>query len=217
MIWKTKHLDLEASEHHKQSEPTGQREVCSINPTLSAIVLGSSQSSDLVLHDSLEADGVDFVVRRSGGGIVHLVPEHFLWIDISLPKTDPLYEEDVAKASIWVGKVWKEVLELFGIDSEVYLGPYIRGDEGGLVCFSSRASGEVIAGDIKLVGISQRRSKLGIWYQTLLMLKWQPRLLMPYIESRENAFWEKLEKQSKSLDLNREAVRTAFFEHISTY
>ena len=216
--WITKHLEVEAAKYHSGLNITGNREVLRVDPKYPALVLGSSQSKNLV---SLKSAEIDLIVRRSGGGIVHLHPGHFLWIDICIPKSDSLYEDDISKASIWVGELWQEVLLSFEVNTDIYLGPYNKGLNDGLICFSSRAQGEVMMGEQKLVGISQRRSKLGICFQTLLLLDWQPEAMLeylnPYLEMsapKKETFIKQLKEVAISVDLDPQALTEAFFSHI---
>ncbi len=42
------------------------------------------------------------------------------------------------------------------------------------VCFAGTGPGEVLVGDAKLVGISQRRTRLAVRFQTMVHLRWRP-------------------------------------------
>ena len=57
-----------------------------------------------------EAAGVDVVRRRSGGGVVLLVPGECLWLDVVVPRDDPRWDDDVARAMWWLGEVWCQAL-----------------------------------------------------------------------------------------------------------
>ncbi len=179
--WNYEHLKLLASQHHSLKELPGSRNVWQISPKMPALVLGSSQNPDLVNKAKLSFEGVELVVRRSGGGIVYLQPGHFLWLDITIPATDPLFEKNISKASLWLGELFKQALLEFEIRAEVYRGNFTAGPGKGLVCFSSRAPGELLVDSAKILGISQRRTSSGIWFQTLLLLKWNPGLLLDYL------------------------------------
>ena len=137
-----------------------------------ALVLGSSQSEELVDAEMLQSRGLDLVKRQSGGGAVLVVPEALVWIDVFIPRDDPLWEDDVSKSALWLGKVWQATLFEFGISAEVHQGPYQPGDWGELICFAGRAAGEVFVDDKKSVGISQRRTRQGARFQTALARQW---------------------------------------------
>lgn len=252
--WSFNELAQEAVEHHRQPYPTGRREVFVVSTTRPAIVLGSSQLKGLATKDLITQDlpdGTDVVVRKSGGGLVYLHPNHFVWIDVCIPADDPLFLEDISKSARWLGDVWCEVFSSLGILAEVYNGTYIRGVSSGFknsksklanpkneleICFLSRASGEVITKnqpaslDKKLVGISQRRTKRGVWFQTFLHLEWRPELFLPYLtpyiymskEDQEKCL-EELRFQVASIsnihngdfNSNREKIIQTFFSKIS--
>ena len=137
-----------------------------------ALVLGSSQPEELVDAEMLRSRRLDLVKRQSGGGAVLVVPEALVWIDVFIPRDDPLWEADVGKSALWLGKVWQATLLEFGISAEVHEGPYQPGDWGELICFAGRAAGEVFVDGKKSVGISQRRNRQGARFQTALARQW---------------------------------------------
>ena len=156
-------------------EHPGDREVwlhCWGSEKRGALVLGSSQSEELVDTEVLRERGLVLVKRQSGGGAVLVVPEALVWIDVFIPRDDPLWETDIGKSAIWLGKVWQATLLEFGISAEVHQGPYQPSEWGELICFAGRASGEVFVDGKKSVGISQRRNRQGARFQTALACQW---------------------------------------------
>ena len=156
-------------------EHPGGREVwlhCWGDEERGALVLGSSQSEELVNAEVLRRRGLDLMKRQSGGGAVLVVPEALVWIDVFIPRDDPLWEDDVGKSALWLGEVWQATLFEFGISAEVHQGPCLPGDWGELICFAGRAAGEVFVDDKKSVGISQRRTRQGARFQTALARQW---------------------------------------------
>ena len=152
-------------------EHPGRREVwlhCWGEEDRGALVLGSSQSEDAANADALQKQGLDLVKRQSGGGAVLAVPESLVWIDVFIPRDDPLWEADVGKSALWLGKVWQATLAEFAIPAEVQQAPYQPGNWGSLVCFAGQAPGEVFVEGRKSVGISQRRTRQGARFQTAL-------------------------------------------------
>lgn len=89
-----------------------RRHVVACVPTAPALVLGSTQSFDDVNRDVAAQRGIEIVRRRSGGGAVWLHPDHSIWIDVWLPRADPLWHDDVGMAARWLGHVWKRTLSL---------------------------------------------------------------------------------------------------------
>lgn len=147
-----------------------------MEPTDSALVLGSSQASTTA--DALACAGanVDVVRRRSGGGAVLVQPGAQLWVDLLLPAGDPLADDDVGRAAWWVGEAWAAALHEVGLSpARVWKGPMLRRPWSCLVCFALVGAGEVtVPNGAKVVGISQRRTRLGALFQCSCLLRWQP-------------------------------------------
>jgi lipoate-protein ligase A len=139
-----------------------------------ALALGSSQPDDHVDHLAAKRHGIDVVRRHSGGGAVLLLPGEHRWLDFWLPAGDPLWSDDVVKASGWLGDVWAECLAPH-IDTEltVHRGPLESSPWSAAICFAGRGPGEVFAGSKKLVGVSQRRTREWARFQTMLHHEWR--------------------------------------------
>jgi lipoate-protein ligase A len=137
-----------------------------------ALVLGSTQP--LADADPGAADrlGADVVRRRSGGGAVVLRPGRDVWIDVTIPHDDPLWEDDVAVSFHWLGRAWVDALGSLGIGADVHLGAATTSRWSRLVCFAALGAGEVTAGGRKLVGLSQRRTREAARFQCLVPGTW---------------------------------------------
>ena len=177
-MWRFREVRAEVGEFHGIGHP-GRREVWQHcwkdeedGDAQGALVLGSSQSEEAANADALQKQGLDLVKRQSGGGAVLAVPESLVWIDVFIPRDDPLWEADVGKSALWLGKVWQATLAEFGISAEAHRAPYQPGNWGDLVCFAGRAPGEVFVEGKKSVGISQRRTRRGARFQTALARRW---------------------------------------------
>jgi lipoate-protein ligase A len=136
-----------------------------------ALVLGSTQSEDGVDNHAVGSLGADVVRRRSGGGAVWLQPSGTSWVDVLLPRGDPLWNDDVGRASHWLGKAWVEAI---GDDATAHQGGMVCTALSGRVCFAGLAPGEVTSGGRKVVGISQRRSRAGARFQCVAYERWDP-------------------------------------------
>jgi lipoate-protein ligase A len=141
-----------------------------------ALVLGSTQSEDLVDAAAARTRGVAVVRRRSGGGVVYVEPRATAWVDVIVPAGDPLWEDDVGRAALWVGRAWRDALADLGVaPTEVHDGALACGPLGRLVCFATVGAGEVTTPDgRKVVGISQRRTRAAARFQSAAYTVWDP-------------------------------------------
>jgi lipoate---protein ligase len=147
------------------------------------VVLGSTQRIEIVNGASASAIGAEVVRRRGGGGAVLLQPHDHLWIDAWIPRTDPLWEADVAAAATWVGEWWRSALFSLGArDCRVHTGRAVAGENGALVCFSGRGPGEVFWRDRKVMGVSQWRGREGALFHTCAYAHWDPRPLVDLLK-----------------------------------
>jgi lipoate---protein ligase len=150
------------------------------SPTL---VLGSTQSSELVDRGAVRTTGVQVVQRRGGGGAVYLEPGDPLWLDAWIPHDDPLWEQDVSAAAAWVGAWWVEALEGIGLEGlHVHTGRAAPGDLGELVCFAGRGPGEVFHHGQKVVGLSQWRAREGALFSSCAYLRWDPSSMLELLD-----------------------------------
>jgi len=161
-----------ASDFHSKELPAERALwLCSTeNPTL---ILGSTQDQSDVLVDAAETSGIEIVRRRSGGGAVYVAPGESVWLDITISREDPLWQDDVSASMLWLGDVFVQALQPW-VYAETFRGTFHNGDVGRAVCFASAAPGEVFVGENKLVGISQRRNREGARFQCVLYRQWNP-------------------------------------------
>lgn len=144
------------------------------------VVLGSRQRPGLDLARRAEAAGAVLVGRRSGGTAVALEPAGTLWVDLWLPAGDPLWQDDVSRAALWVGAWWARALRLAGArrpDLAVHAGSMQEVASAAPICFASRAPGELLAGGRKVMGIAQWRCRAGALFQCVAYRHWDPVLL----------------------------------------
>ena len=119
---------------------------------------------------------VDVVRRGSGGNGVWVAPGEFVWADVVIPRADPLWDDDVNRATWWVGEAWVRALRSLGVEGElvVHHGPVVCRRWCDHVCFAGIGPGEVTLGEQKLVGISQRRTRDAALFQCAALLWWDP-------------------------------------------
>ncbi len=173
--WLVEQLAGPAAELHASSaallDPTDGgavvRRVRLLHASRPAVVLGSAQPDEVVDRDRAVRLGFEVARRRSGGGAVLVGPGESVWVDLVVPRGDPLWSEDVGTSMAWVGQLWSDALAGIapagtepagiapaGISSEgiapaelsVWEGPMLRGPWSELVCFAGVGPGEVLLG-----------------------------------------------------------------------
>ena len=133
-----------------------------VEPDEPVVVLGSTQPES--------------VVRP---GPPHPRPHHRLglvWIDVYVPAGDPLWDDDVGRAFLWLGRAWADTI---GQGAAVHEGPLVTTPWSPLVCFAGLGPGEVTVGGRKVVGLCQRRTRAGALFQCAALLEWRPDRLLP--------------------------------------
>jgi lipoate---protein ligase len=144
-----------------------------------ALVLGSSQPESEVDQDAANRAGVDVVRRRSGGGAVLVEPGTVVWVDLIIPAGDRLWQSDVGEATWWVGATWAAALGgVAAGPTRVWRGGMRRTPWSDRVCFAGLGPGEVCLDTRKVVGVSQRRTRVGALFQTAALLQWDPAALL---------------------------------------
>jgi lipoate-protein ligase A len=168
--WNQHHWSGTAADFHAL-DPVGERGLWWCNVSRAALIVGSSQSVELIDSECAVQHEIDVVRRRSGGGLVFVHPTDSIWLDITIPKDDPLWTDDVSSSMLWLGDVFVHALSPW-VNATVFRSAFVAGDYGRDVCFASHSPGEVFVGDRKLVGISQRRTRDGARFQCVLYRHW---------------------------------------------
>jgi lipoate-protein ligase A len=154
-----------------------RRAVAVCRVTAPAVVLGSTQPEAVVDGRRAAAAGVSVARRRSGGGAVLVIPGDPAWVDVYLPRHDPLWRNEVDRAFDWLGDAWVEALGRNGLTG---LSAHRQGYRtctrwSSLVCFGGIGTGEVVTADgRKMVGLAQRRTREGAWFHGACVLRWNP-------------------------------------------
>ena len=175
MSWAVERRSMSAAGFHALEVPDPvERAVWIAEPTGPALVLGSTQPAS----DVRPGAAIEVVRRRSGGGAVLVVPGEVLWIDVIVPAGDPLWDDDVARSSHWLGDLWAAALADHGVQAEVHTGLLVRSAWSGAVCFAGVGPGEVLIGGEKAVGISQRRTRAAARFQCAALGRWDPSALL---------------------------------------
>ncbi len=163
-----------------------------------ALVLGRSQKPSAAMLERASEEGIEVVVRASGGGAViagpwmcsHtvLVPPDHDFARLSLPRS---YEV--------IGEAWRRALGRHGIPTD--MAPRATAGAAGAdgakrwVCFASLSCGELVGpGDRKIVGLAQVRRRNAVAICAGLLLgqpDWQ-RLLHVWLGQGDDALAQSL-------------------------
>ena len=163
-----------------------------------ALVLGRSQKASESMLERAGEEGVDVVVRASGGGAVIagpwmcsytvLVPPDHAFVRMSLPRS---YEA--------IGEAWRRALGRLGIATSI--APRVTAGLAGVdharrwACFASLSCGELVGPDSrKIVGLAQVRRRNGVAICAGLLLS-QPdwrRLVRVWLGPRDDALAQSL-------------------------
>lgn len=172
--WTTRHRRGSAAALHAIDPPDAPGHWLWVNEVEQpALVFGSGQSLSTEEIERAAAVGLEVVRRRSGGGAVMLVPDEHVWIDLWVPRSSPLWDDDVVAAVDWVGRAWVAALhEGFATALVAHRGAMQTSVWSSRVCFAGVGPGEVLAGNRKLVGVSQRRSRDWARFQCVVHRVW---------------------------------------------
>ncbi len=159
------------------ADPLDEAAVWVTEVTAPALVIGSAQQiGEVVDVEACTRAGVEVVQRRSGGGAVLLGTGAGLWVDVVVPADHPNHVDDVSRSFDWLGGAWARAISAtLGRPARVVATPR-RQDFGGLVCFAGLGRGEVVddRSGAKIVGLSQRRTRVGSRVSCLAVLAWDP-------------------------------------------
>ncbi|TVR25312.1 MAG: lipoate--protein ligase family protein [Ilumatobacter sp.] len=148
-----------------------------------AVVLGSQQRTDVLDLEACGSAGVEVAHRRSGGGLVHLVPGEVLWVDVIVPTDHPSSTSDIRGSMVWMGERWAAALAHLGLTAgiAVHRGGMVASSWSDLICFAGIGPGEVLLDGHKLVGISQRRTRSAARFQCAVHLHADPTRVLPLL------------------------------------
>lgn len=155
--------------HARAMPDPAVRAVWFVEPSDSAVVLGSTQGIAALDLAAVSERGLAVVRRRSGGGAVVVEPNAQTWLDVVLPAGDPLWRDDVVESAVWVGDVLAEALRSLGIDADDPIRASRPTTWSPLVCFAGIGAGEVRVDGRKVVGISQRRTRSAARFQVTVL------------------------------------------------
>jgi lipoate---protein ligase len=210
-VWSVEHIAGDVAEIHDRVP------VPDLGPTVwvtqvrsTTLVLGSTQSTDIVDHDECRSAGVDVVRRRSGGGAVLLVPGDVLWIDVIQPVGHAAWDHDVVRSAWWLGDAWAGALADVGVvDASVHHGGIVATRLSPTVCFAGMGPGEVMIDGRKLVGISQRRTRTHARFQCAIHHVWRPASIVPLLRDADESWIVELTRATTTTDVSDDEMITA--------
>jgi len=150
------------------------------------LVLGSTQPDAVLDRAALTRAGVSVARRRTGGGAVLLGPDDPLWIDVWVPRGDPLFDDDAARAVRWIGEWWSGALAQVGFGPTDVQRTAAPIDEiASYVCFAGLGAGEVQRHGRKVVGVAQWRAKQGALIHCAAYRRWSPQPLVDLLDWKD--------------------------------
>ena len=162
--------------------PVTERTVVLCKPLDFGVVIGSTQMVSSNLTDYALSHSVKVHRRSSGGSAVVIDPHSSIWIDIFLPPNDPLASKSIEQTFEVASTGWLALLNSLGIDGEIYRGTYSLPPNYREICFAGRAHGEILVNDKKVVGMAQRRRRIGTYIHTMAYVNF------PYIATLEATY-----------------------------
>src|SRR5581483_3410006 len=106
-------------------------------------------------------------------------PDGPTWVDLWVPRHDPLFDDDLVGAARWVGESWITALRSLGAGDLEVNRRAANDTPWSQVCFAGLGPGEVTAGSRKVVGVAQWRSRQGTLFHTAAYRVWDP---VPLVE-----------------------------------
>lgn len=175
-------------ELHAIPMPTeGSAELWVMNPTGVAVAMGSSQRREHFDLDRLRTDEVELAARRSGGGAVFIDPAVTVWIDVVAPRGSRWYSDELAENFLLVGRVWQRALRSLGVETELGDTPAGRTAASTLACWAGLGWGELTLAGVKVVGLSQRRTRWGSRVQAMAVLDGSSARVADYVLPADRA------------------------------
>jgi lipoate-protein ligase A len=214
--WRTGRSHGDAGAFH-QSDPQPIRSATFHTVDVPTLVLGSTQPDTSVDLDAARSLNAEVVRRRSGGGGVLLMPGEFVWLDLVVPSGDPLWRDDVADAMVWVGELWQEALGSLGAadGSAVHHGRLVPSEWSQVVCFAGAGAGEVMRGDSKLVGISQRRTRSWARMQSMCHLRWRPDIAAALVAGEKRPTVAELQDVAACVVADASSIESALLDALA--
>jgi lipoate-protein ligase A len=171
-----------------------------------SLVLGRSQKPGAAMLERAAEEGIDVVVRSSGGGAVIAGP-WMLSHTVLLPPDHELVRMSLPRSYEVIGEAWRRALGRLGIPTAIgprlAAGPASADDAKRWACFASLSYGELVGlANRKIVGLAQVRRRSGTAICAGLLLDqpdWQ-RLLRLWFGKEDEAMAQSLRDRTVSCE-----------------
>ena len=171
----------------------------------------------------MKPEDLAIVRRPSGGGAVLVALAQQVWLDVFVPRDDPLFRDDIHVGAHWIGELWQAALKDAAHPKEpvhVHRGAVVANSWSRSICFASLGPVEVTIGDRKVVGVSQRRIKRqGAWFFSMALVAFDAahlarRIMAPAIPD-EGAFLAASHTQIAAAEVESDVLE-ASLRHLLT-
>lgn len=166
----SKHTCSAEQAHQYQFPSDSRTEIACFEISNTSLVMGSAQRPEIFDQQALAKADIDLVKRSSGGGAVFVDGLNVIWVDVFAPKDSPLWHRDLAKNFEIVGGCWQRAFSECGMRLEMVTSSTSKSAEARLVCWAGIGWGELVVGNRKILGLSQRRNRWGARVQGMAVL-----------------------------------------------
>ena len=167
-------VEADAAELHALAMPEGDQvpdgALWVLRPTALALVMGSAQREPDFDLAALARDGVGLAPRRSGGGAVFIDPAAVVWVDVLAPRGSRYWADDLGQTFVSVGEAWQRAFASLGVSTDMVRAAPDRSEEARLACWAGLGWGELTIDGVKVMGLSQRRTRWGARVQGMAVL-----------------------------------------------
>ncbi len=181
-----------------------------------AISLGYHQSEDDIELDTCKKDGVDVVLRPTGGRAILHANE--LTYAVSIPPTSPFFEKDILAVYDVISRCLVASLKTLDINVDFERArktpkDFSRGELSSL-CYASSVQYEISIGKRKLVGSAQRRINGSVLQHGSILIGDEHLHITKYLTAKNEAWRERVKKymEKNTASLSEVTDKTLTYE-----
>ena len=151
------------------------------------IVLGRAQRADEPLARRTASCAMDVCMRSTGGGAV-LAGTWLICTSVILPPGHPLVLPQLQESFRWAGEAHARWLRSLGIPAICRLPDNVSSDPSlDWACFGNLSAWEVSAGEGKIVGLAQARTRNGALLSSAVLVNPSPWTLLCEVMGKQQA------------------------------